>query len=74
MKNTKLQNWELDNEYVEVISRAILESKIYTTYMDFEVASYKKDRQFVVDLFKEVIGAQRKIIQLLRRSKFDLDR
>ena len=41
LKNTlekhKISNWELDNEYVEVIFRAILESKIYTTYMEAEV-------------------------------------
>ena len=69
LKNTlekhKITNWELDNEYVEVISRAILESKIYTTYMDSEVASYKKDRQFVVDLFKEVIAPNEKLYNYL---------
>jgi len=69
LKNTlekhKISNWELDNEYVEVIFRAILESKIYTTYMEAEVVSYKKDRQFVVDLFKEVIAPNEKLYNYL---------
>lgn len=69
LKNTlekhKISNWELDNEYVEVIFRAILESKIYTTYMEVEGVSYKKDRQFVVDLFKEVIAPNEKLYNYL---------
>lgn len=65
LKKHKISNWELDNEYVEVIFRAILESKIYTTYMEAEGVSYKKDRQFVVDLFKEVIAPNEKLYNYL---------
>ena len=69
LKNTlekhKISNWELDNEYVEVIFRAILESKIYATYMESEPALYTKDRQFVVDLFKEVIAPNEKLYNYL---------
>lgn len=60
-----VNNWELDNEYVEVIFRAILESESYATYMAFESFSYNKDRQFIVELFKEVIAPNEKLYNYL---------
>ena len=61
----KVNNWELDNEYVEVIFRAILESESFATYMAFESFSYNKDRQFIVELFKEVIAPNEKLYNYL---------
>lgn len=60
----KIQNWELDNEYVEVIFRSILESDIYTAYMDSN-SSFNNDRQCIVDLFKEVIAPNEKLYDYL---------
>ena len=60
----KIQNWELDNEYVEVIFRSILESDIYASYMDSKF-SFNNDKQCVVDLFKEVIAPNEKLYDYL---------
>jgi N utilization substance protein B len=61
----KVNNWELDNEYIEVIFRAILESDRFTNFMSSESFSYNKDRQFIVDLFKEVIAPNEKLYNYL---------
>ena len=61
----KVTNWELDNEYVEVIFRAVLESTLFATYMEAESSSYKKDRQFIVELFKSVIAPNEKLYNYL---------
>jgi len=61
----KVTNWELDNEYVEVIFRAILESTLFANYMEAESSSYKKDCQFVVELFKTVIAPNEKLYNYL---------
>ena len=61
LKHHKVNNWELDNEYVEVIFRAILESNRFTNFMSSESFSYNKDRQFVVEIFKEVIAPNEKL-------------
>ena len=61
----KITNWELDNEYVEVIFRSILESDLFEAYMLLETSSYKKDRQFIVELFKEVIAPNEKLYNYL---------
>ena len=60
----KIQNWELDIEYVEVIFRSILESDIYASYMDSKF-SFNNDKQCVVDLFKEVIAPNEKLYDYL---------
>ena len=60
----KIQNWELDNEYVEVIFRYIIKSDIYLTYMDSN-SSFNKDKQCVIDLFKEVIAPNDKLYNYL---------
>jgi N utilization substance protein B len=64
IKNYKVDNWELDNEYVEVIFKAILESTIYKAYMSSKT-SFNKDRQFVIDVFKEVIAPNDKLYDYL---------
>ncbi|MDC1259107.1 transcription antitermination factor NusB [Flavobacteriaceae bacterium] len=61
----KITNWELDNEYVEVIFKSILESDLFAAYMAAESSSYKKDRKFVVELFKEVIAPNEKLYNYL---------
>ena len=61
----KVTNWELDSEYVEVIFRAVLESDRFAKYMSAESYSYKKDRQFIVELFKEVIAPNEKLYNYL---------
>ena len=60
----KIQNWELDNEYVEVIFRSILESDIYAAYMDSK-SSFNNDKQCVVDIFKDVIAPNEKLYDYL---------
>jgi len=61
----KVNNWELDNEYIEVIFRAIIESDRFAKYMSAESTTYNKDRQFIVELFKEVIAPNEKLYNYL---------
>ena len=65
LERHKVTNWELDSEYVEVIFRAILESDCFAKYMSAESYSYNKDRQFIVELFKEVIAPNEKLYNYL---------
>ena len=65
LERHKVNYWELDNEYVEVIFRAILESDRFSKYMSAESSTYNKDRQFIVELFKEVIAPNEKLYNYL---------
>ena len=60
----KIQNWELDNEYVEVVYRSVVNSDIYLAYMDSN-NSFNKDKQCVIDLFREIIAPNDKLYDYL---------
>jgi N utilization substance protein B len=56
-----LDNWKNDREYVRVILDAIQESDTYKSYLMSEDASFKLDRTFIIDIFKEVIAPNEKL-------------
>lgn len=57
----KINNWELDSEYVDVIFRAIISSDLYKDYMKTRISDFKEDKEFIVDIFKEIIAPNEKI-------------
>lgn len=56
-----LKNWELDTEYVKIILDELLKSDLYKNYINAEEDSYKKDKVFVVEFFKEIIAPNDKL-------------
>lgn len=61
----KINNWELDDEYVEVIFRALLDSELYKDYMSTKVSTFKEDKMFVIDMFREIIAPNEKLYDYL---------
>lgn len=61
LKNNKSINWELDSEYVDIIFKSILKSDIYEDYMQTKTSDFKEDKDFFVDIFKEVIAPNEKL-------------
>jgi transcription antitermination protein NusB len=57
----KIDNWKLDDEYVDVIFRAIIESELYKDYMATKLSTFKEDKIFVIDMFKEIIAPNEKL-------------
>ncbi len=57
----KIKNWELDGEYVEVIFKAIVTSDLYLEYMQTKTSDFKKDKEFVISIFKEVVAPNEKL-------------
>lgn len=56
LASKKLNYWELDNEYVANIWKQLKASDLYINYMKSEETSFKKDKEFVVELFKNFIA------------------
>lgn len=69
VENRKLNNWELDDEYIRVIFDAMLASDVYEDYMDSEETSYAKDREFLAKLFSEVIAPNEKLYEYFEDQK-----
>ncbi len=57
----KIDNWELDSEYVKIIYEELLKSDLYKKYLETEEDSYKVDKSFVIDFFKEIIAPNEKL-------------
>lgn len=60
-----IKDWELDSEYVDVIFKAIVSSDLYKSYMETKTSSFKEDKEFLVDVFKEIIAPNDKLYEYL---------
>src|SRR5690606_15939290 len=62
-------SWELDQEYVNILYRAIIQSECYREYMDKETSDFKEDRMFIVQLYQEVIAPNEKLFEYIEDKK-----
>lgn len=60
-----ISNWELDGEYVDIIFKSIISSTLYEEYMATKVSDFKEDRDFIVDVFKDIIAPNDKLYDYL---------
>jgi len=56
-----IKNWELNDEYVKIIFEELLQSDLYKNYLDTAEQSYKADKAFVINFFKEIIAPNDKL-------------
>ncbi|PQJ72554.1 MULTISPECIES: transcription antitermination factor NusB [Polaribacter] len=56
-----LRNWEENDEYVKIIYDQLQNSDLYKKYLATEADSYKVDKTFVIDFFKEIIAPNEKL-------------
>jgi N utilization substance protein B len=58
-----LNNWEENTEYVKIIFEELQKSDLYKKYLLTEEDSFKVDKAFVVDFFKEIIAPNDKLAE-----------
>jgi len=58
-----LENWKLDSEYVKVVWTKLEQSALYKKYMSSTDDSFKTDKNFISDLFKEIIAPEDKLAE-----------
>jgi len=58
-----LNHWEENSEYVKIIFEALQKSDLYKKYLATEEDSFKVDKAFVVDFFKEIIAPNEKLAE-----------
>lgn len=69
LENRKLKNWYLNEEYVKLIYKEVVESENYLTYMNSPKDSYDMDRDVVLNLYKNVIAPNEKIYDYFEDDK-----
>ncbi len=65
LEDRKITNWQLDNEYVDLLYKEIKNSDLYKDYMSTKTSTFKEDKNFVIDIFKEIIAPNDKLYDYL---------
>lgn len=59
----KLKNWSDDDEYVKIIWEELRKSDLFKRYLNTIEDSYKVDKSFVIDFYKEIIAPNEKLAE-----------
>ncbi|MEQ6122727.1 transcription antitermination factor NusB [Pseudotenacibaculum sp. MALMAid0570] len=59
----KLNNWSMDDEYVKIMWDQLQKSDLYRRYLNTVEDSYKVDKSFVIDFYKEIIAPNEKLAE-----------
>ena len=69
IENRKLDCWYLDFEYIDILLKAILESSIYKDYMKTKTSNFIEDKNFLIDIFSEIIAPNEKLYDYFEDKK-----
>jgi N utilization substance protein B len=69
LENRKITNWNIHDDYINLLLTSLKESKLYAKYMSTSVNTFEEDKQFVVDLFSEIIVPNEKLYEYLEDDK-----
>jgi len=69
LKNKKLNYWQDDNEYINIIFNTLKEQDFYQEYISKKEVSFKEDRDFLVKFYKEVVAPNEKLYEYLEDKR-----
>ena len=69
LENRKINNWELNDDYIRILLAEIKKSDVYSTYMNSGITSFEEDKQFIVDIFMDLIVPNEKLYEYLEDNK-----
>lgn len=69
IKKRKLNFWDLDFEYVDILFKAILKSDVYKDYIQDNEVSFKSDKHFVLDIYTDIIAPNEKLYDYFEDKK-----
>ena len=61
LESHKIQYWEQDGEYIELIYQDLIKSDLYESFMSNSKSSLENDVAFVVEVFREIIVSNNKL-------------
>ena len=69
LEDRKINNWKLNDDYILILLNAVKESEIYEAYMSSKESSFEEDKNFIADVFSEVIAPNVKLYEYLEDHK-----
>lgn len=67
--NKKLDYWSFDDEYPALLWEELKDSQLYKTYMNDDSNSYDADKNFVINMFKDIIATNDKLYDYFEDHK-----
>ena len=61
LESHKIQYWEQDGEYVELIYQDLIKSDLYESFMSNSKSSLENDVAFIVEVFRKIIVSNNKL-------------
>ena len=65
LETSKIDAWYLNNEYIVLLLSSIKQSMTYKAYMNKPEQSFEEDKQFIIDIFTNIIVTNEKIYEHL---------
>ncbi len=69
LENRKINHWELNEDYIQILLDSIKNSGFYAKYMANTVNNFEEDKQFILDIFTELIVPNEKLYEFLEDNK-----
>lgn len=69
LENRKIDNWEIHDDYIQLLLRLIKESDLYAKYMHNRENNFEEDKQFIIDVFTDIIVPNEKLYDYLEDTK-----
>ncbi|MDO4728155.1 MAG: transcription antitermination protein NusB [Bacteroidota bacterium] len=65
----KINNWKLNDDCIIVLVNEIKKSEIYQNYMNDKEHTFEKDKEFIIELFAQVIAPNERFYNYLEEHK-----
>ncbi len=69
LKEKKIDNWDLNEDYIRIVYDAIINSRQYHAHMVSEKSGFEEDKAFLIDLFKEIIAPNDKLYEYIEDQR-----
>ena len=69
LEKRKINNWSMNDDYILILLDEVKKSELYQKYMSKKGRSFEEDKQFVIDMFTELIAPNDKLYEYLEDNK-----
>jgi N utilization substance protein B len=69
LKERKINNWQQNDDIILYLIESIKDSKLYQNYMKVATSSFEEDRNFLAELYTEIIAPSEKLYDYLEDHK-----
>ena len=69
LEKRKINNWSMNDDYILLLLTEIRQSDLYEKYMSTKKSSFQEDKDFVIDMFTDLIAPNEKLYDYLEDNK-----